>query len=697
MAFKKAAHSRISVETIESMYRDYKNRQIGGPLAHQADLWREYQKQVLESPDVALQLPTGSGKTLVGLGIGEWRRRRFNERVVYLCPTRQLVNQVTEQSLIKYGIKANALTGKQSNYLPASKAEYTNAEALAVTTYSGLFNTNSFFNNADVIILDDAHAAENYIAKYWSLLIERSNQQEDHIVLFNTLVSAIRDVVSPEHYSRLISTSNSFSDLQWVEKILTPYLHSSVSSELIALLDEQTKGKTLRHPWSVLRDHFFACQMYLSVNSILIRPVIPPTRTHPPFSVAKQRIYMSATLGEGGELERLCGVEKIARLPVLEGWDQQGIGRRLFFFLERSLDEKSATDLAIDMIKETSRSLVLVPDDKLAATFKNKFPQNSGYKVFETSEIEQSKQPFIAEAKAVAVIANRYDGIDLAGDECRLMVVNGLQRATHLQEKFVVTRMPASILFMDRILTRIVQAFGRCTRAANDYAAIIILGEELNNFLLDKDRRPFLHPEIQAELVFGIEQSKDIEHLDFLDNLRIFLEHKQEWNDVEEDIITRRASLPQTKLPGIDKLNAAVVHEVRYQYALWSGNFEKAVEESRAVVTALSGNEVQGYRAFWYYLTGSAAWLAASNGITSIESVARDFFSRAASTTNSVRWLFELSRLSSTEIQPDQVEASRLAAVIEGLEAQLSRLGTVNDKKFEAEIKDILEKLNMVK
>lgn len=139
MAFKKAAHSSISVETIESMYRDYKNRQIGGPLAHQADLWREYQqKQVLESPDVALQLPTGSGKTLVGLGIGEWRRRRFNERVVYLCPTRQLVNQVTEQSFIKYGIKANALTGKQSDYLPASKAEYTNVEAIAVTTYSGM-------------------------------------------------------------------------------------------------------------------------------------------------------------------------------------------------------------------------------------------------------------------------------------------------------------------------------------------------------------------------------------------------------------------------------------------------------------------------------------------------------------------------------------------------------------------------------
>jgi len=54
-----------------------------------------------------------------------------------------LVNQVTEQSLIKYGIKANALL--ENNLTIFLQAEYTNAEALAVTTYSGIFNTNSFF------------------------------------------------------------------------------------------------------------------------------------------------------------------------------------------------------------------------------------------------------------------------------------------------------------------------------------------------------------------------------------------------------------------------------------------------------------------------------------------------------------------------------------------------------------------------
>ena len=47
---------------------------------------------------------------------------------------------------------------------------------------------------------------------------------------------------------------------------------------------------------------------------------------------------MSATLGQGGDLERITGRKKIFRLPIPEGWDQQGIGRRYFIFPERSLE-----------------------------------------------------------------------------------------------------------------------------------------------------------------------------------------------------------------------------------------------------------------------------------------------------------------------------------------------------------------------
>ncbi len=257
--------------------------------------------------------------------------------------------------------------------------------------------------------------------------------------------------------------------------------------------------------------------------------------------------------------------------------------------------------------------------------------------------------------------------------------------------------MPASILFNDRVLTRIVQAVGRCTRADNDYAAVVVLGEELNNYLLDKDKRKFLHPEIQAEIQYGIEQSKDVNISEFIENLQIFLKHKEKWNVAEKDIIDLRDKLEQFQLPGIDKLQASVAHEVRYQDALWSGNFEKAVEECSSVLSSLSGDDVKGYRAFWYYLGGSAAWIAAKRGIASMEGVARDFFKRAASTTEGVSWLYQLTRLNLEENQENQADKLRLTSVIEALESQLSLYGNFNDKKFEAEVKAILKNLQRVK
>lgn len=687
MPFKLTRHSNISTETPEALYRDYRNRKIQGLLAHQADIIREYHKQALDTPDVALQLSTGSGKTLVGLLIGEWRRQRFQEKVVYLCPTRQLVNQVVEKSVDEYGIKANAFIDKQAEYGPNIKAEYRNAETLSVTTYSGLFNTNSFFDDASVIILDDAHAAENYIAKYWSLIIER----KAHKLLFESVVSVIRSIISPSNYSRLNSMFPDL-DIQWIEKIPTPDLYDLLP-ELTALLDEQTVNFDLKYPWSVLRDHLLACHIYISFNAILIRPVIPPTRTHQPFSQAKQRLYMSATLGEGGELERLSGVDKIVRLPVPEGWGKQGIGRRLFFFPERALDEESALNLTIEMIKTTGRSLVLVPDNTTEKGLSTEISERTDYEIFNAAQIEESKKTFISKEKAVAVVANRYDGIDLAGDECRLLIVKDLQRATNLQEKFLVTRLAAGVLLNDRILTRIVQAVGRCTRSATDYAAVIILGNDLNKILLDWDRRKFLHPEFQAEIEFGIEESKGVEESAFLDNFRIFLEHKEEWNSADETIVSLRDSLQQEKLPAMDKLIAAVPHEVKYQYALWNSDFEAAVAECRAVLTSLNGDDVRGYRAFWNYLAGSAAWMGAKSGIASMESMARDNFKRAASTAPEVVWFSRLSRLSLENDINSQVD-NRLIRVIEGLETQLEKLGTANDRKFESEVKVILENLN---
>ena len=147
MAFKKTTPPTSIPDSPEKLFLDLPRRKIPDVLPHQREIMRTYASEALGIKDVALQLPTGSGKTLVGLLIAEWRRRKNHERVVYLCPTKQLVNQVVEQAEEKYGLTVRGFVGRQSNYSPTAKADYRNADKVAITTYSSIFNTNSFFKD----------------------------------------------------------------------------------------------------------------------------------------------------------------------------------------------------------------------------------------------------------------------------------------------------------------------------------------------------------------------------------------------------------------------------------------------------------------------------------------------------------------------------------------------------------------------
>ena len=114
MAFRTATSGDSVPDSPDKLFRDLTRRKFPDVLPHQAETMQAYAEQGVTPPDVALQLPTGSGKTLVGLLIAEWRRRKFNERVVYLCPTKQLVHQVVNQAEEKYGLSVGTFVGKQS-------------------------------------------------------------------------------------------------------------------------------------------------------------------------------------------------------------------------------------------------------------------------------------------------------------------------------------------------------------------------------------------------------------------------------------------------------------------------------------------------------------------------------------------------------------------------------------------------------
>lgn len=148
-----------------------------GLRSQQADILRDYYNKYKESNNIAIELPTGTGKTLVGLLIAEYKRRCKEERVLYLFPTRQLAYQVYEKSQ-EYGIKTSILVGSQANYPENEYGDYVTGKSIAITTYSGLFNTNPKLNDAHPIIFDDAHSAENYISSLWTFTLTRKDNPE---------------------------------------------------------------------------------------------------------------------------------------------------------------------------------------------------------------------------------------------------------------------------------------------------------------------------------------------------------------------------------------------------------------------------------------------------------------------------------------------------------------------------------------
>ncbi|MCY9218759.1 DEAD/DEAH box helicase, partial [Bacillus haynesii] len=189
MGFRLRSVENTNFSSPQEMYKDNKKKtkKIKGPLDYQSKMIDFYMGEALNKKDVAFELPTGSGKTLVGLLIGEFRRRKNKEKVVYVCPNNQLVHQVVEKANNVYGIKVHGFTGKKDNYDPTSEAAYMTAEAIAVTNYSSIFNTSSFFSDADILIFDDAHSSESYIASNWSLEISRHKNSNLYFSIVNLL------------------------------------------------------------------------------------------------------------------------------------------------------------------------------------------------------------------------------------------------------------------------------------------------------------------------------------------------------------------------------------------------------------------------------------------------------------------------------------------------------------------------------
>lgn len=691
MAFKIRKKDEFSYSSPQEMYQDNKLKRIMGPLDYQAAMLDLYMEN-FDKKTVALELPTGSGKTLVGLLIGEYRRRKNKEKILFLCPTNQLVHQVVEQANYKYGLKTIAFCGKQKEYQPKDKSRFLMAEAIGVTTYSSFFAVNSFFEDVDIIIMDDVHSCEDYIISNWTVQIDFNNS------LFMEIVELIKPFISEVDYKYLLDDEYNSDVASWCNMLPMPLFLEKIEELQTILRQGIEYGTSNYYSYSRISENLQDCNIYIANKKIFIRPWIAPTFSIKAFAGVKQRVLMSATLGRSGELERITGIERIERLPIVNDWDKKGLGRKFFVFPDLSLGIEQQGNIVMAFQKLCKKSVFLVPDSQSADAIKNFFAENlSSVRVFEAKDIEETKQVFVDSDEATIILANRFDGVDFPDDESRLLFIWNLPKTTNLQERFLITRMGASKLYAERIRTRIIQAVGRCSRNPSDYSIVCVIGDTIQNDLTKQEKIKQFSPELHAEIQLGLEMSMDYSDVnDAIEQGKDFLDRNEEWQKAEAYIVDLRNSYWSEKDVAEEtinkKLQDASVKELKFQYSLWKKDYKTAYELTCDIVGILNAPALNGYKCFWNYMAGCMAYFLYKNGQLEYKASGIKCLTDALKENISIRWLSGLSEKLFSVESNESIEDDWFCEEIERIEKVFTSIPTM--AKLEKRIKEILDDLN---
>lgn len=459
-----------------------------------------------------IKLPTGGGKSIVGLLMAYSTINELTRPAVYLVPTKQLVKQVCDEA-DRFGIPARQYVSAKDGL----HNDVIDATAICVATYDAVFNGKSVFGTVTkesalgdpgIVILDDAHAAFETVWDNYSFVINR----KDHSELYTELCSKFRNGFQE------IGKTIRFDDvLSRKDNILLEIPHwdwQQKCEEIGALLQQYGTHKIDLFSWEHIKDEMHVCHAIMSRDNFSIVPVLPAVEKSTAFRSALRHVFMSATIANDSEVVRTFGASaKHVGTPIVAA-SLAGVGERLI--LAPSLtklpaltkEREAVSEVVKDLIHHNKNTLVLTASFEKAGEWS---PPCAASKKAEESEklIESLKT---SQGSAVAV-PRRYDGIDLPGEHCRLLVLDGLPYGASDYDLWRMHVLSGGIANA-QLAQRIEQAIGRGSRGTSDYCVVALTGSDLVNWLGRKVNQSFLSSATKRQLEIGLNVSKEVRTAD---------------------------------------------------------------------------------------------------------------------------------------------------------------------------------------
>ena len=262
--------------------------------------------------------------------------------------------------------------------------------------------------------------------------------------------------------------------------------------------------------WPFLRDNLAVCHCLFSRRSVTITPIFPPVDLLPTFEDCGRRIYMSATIADDSEIVRAFAASADAVGKPITSTSLAGVGERMILIPElMKLGGAAITpmvkQIATKLAERKQGAAILSPSGQAA----EKWADIATYPSTTKDVADQVGLMQAGTSFGPIVLANRYDGIDLAGNACRFLVMDNLPQGTSdydLYRMNVVADSAVSSLLAQRIE----QGIGRGTRGGGDYCAVVLVGSKLVGWIGRKSNLAFLTASTRVQLTMGQEMSQAV-------------------------------------------------------------------------------------------------------------------------------------------------------------------------------------------
>jgi hypothetical protein len=132
--------------------------------------------------------------------------------------------------------------------------------------------------------------------------------------------------------------------------------------------------------------------------------------------------------------------------------------------------------------------------------------------------------------------SQRFDGLDLADDACRVLVIDGVPSGERISDEIDNRRQRAVPAHYIDAVNKFEQALGRAVRSSADFAAVLLVGYDLGSFIGRKAVKDFLEPLTLRQIEIGKEiatqLARDGQSLDGIWNaVKLLLSRDPNWKE----------------------------------------------------------------------------------------------------------------------------------------------------------------------